>query len=132
MSRIVNLFFCHIPSSRYVFPDGTEAAFIAGRYATDDEDKIAHLNYEISKGHQHIFTDPEKLQCDEAELDPMEALKKKIIEDYVAQQAANALTESTSIQSALKPSSSAELTDVKTPEEVILGKSIPAIVLPAK
>lgn len=114
---LVNLFFSHIKSCRYVFPNGAEAAFINGQYATDDEGKIAHLNAEIAAGNIYIFTDPQRLQIDPKDLDPMEALKKKVIEQYLAEQAAQALTESASIPQALTPAGSNVLVDVPTAEQ---------------
>lgn len=123
----VNLFFSRMPSCRYVFPDGSEAAFIAGRYATSEGDKIQHLDSEISKGHQYIFRDPLQLACDESDLDPMEAMKKKIISEYLEQQAAQALTSSTSEQAPLKPASSADLVDTKTPEEIMLAAGLKVV-----
>lgn len=122
--KLVNLYFSRISSCRYVFPDGSEAAFISGRYSTDDPAKIANLDYEISKGHPHIFTDPDKLQVSESSLDPMEELKAKIISEYLAKQEQEAKnpTQSESIPQPLKPASSADLVDTKTVQEIALSQ----------
>jgi hypothetical protein len=121
MAKIVTLFFSHTPSMRIAFPDGSEASFIGSRYATDDADKIALLKSEIAKGIPSIYQKPDMMEIDEKELDPMEALKRKIIADAIAAGEIQALTTSTSQQSPLKPASSSDLVDVKTPEELILA-----------
>lgn len=117
----VQLFFCTIKSCRFVFPDGSEAAFIDGRYATSDPDKAAYLDYEISKGHPHIHRDLNNLECDAKMLDPMEELRAKIIKEAIEAGIVQAATTSESSQEPLKPASSADLVDVKTPEETILA-----------
>lgn len=120
---LLNVYYSRISSSRYVFPDGSEAAFIGGRYTTDDKDKIAHLNAEVEKGHPYIFVDPNLKQMDSADLDPMEVLKKKIIAEAIAAGEIQKVQTSESVQPALRPSSSADLVDVKTAEESALGIS---------
>ena len=118
----VQLFFSTIQSMRYVFPDGSEASFVGGRYATADEAKAAHLDYEISKNHPHIRRDASNLSCDESLLDPFEAMKKKIIEDAIAAGIVQRASNSESDAGQVKPAGSDVLVDVKTPEEIILAE----------
>lgn len=77
------LFKCSIPSCKYLFNDGHAAYFNQGRYATQDEDEVAELEAAIKARHPHIFVDPKESETDSAIADPMSALKKKIIEDYL-------------------------------------------------
>jgi hypothetical protein len=119
---LLNVFYSRINSCRYVFEDGSEAAFIGGRYTTDDPVKIAHLENEIKLGHPHIFVDPSMRQMDSDDLDPMEVIKKKIIAEAIAAGEIQRITQSSQYaQQALIPSSSSNLVDVKTAEEAALG-----------
>lgn len=131
----VNVFFARMSSCRYVFGDGSEAAFVGGRYTTDDPNKIAELNREIKLNHPHIYVDSAMVQVNSEDLDPMAVLKKRIIEEAIAAgelQRTNP-TESFSQQGALKPSSSADLVDVKSAEETTLSElgPTPAPVIPS-
>ena len=118
---LLNVYYSRINSCRYVFPDGSEAAFIGGRYTTSDPVKIAHLDNEVELGHPHIFVDPDLVQMDSADLDPMEVLKKKIIADAIAAGEIQKVQTSESTQPPLAPASSSDLVDVKTAEEAALG-----------
>jgi hypothetical protein len=119
---LLNVYYSRMSSSRYVFPDGSEAAFIGGRYTTDDKNKIAHLDTEIKKGNPHIFIDPSLVQMEASDLDPMEVIKKRIIAEAIASGEIQRTSSSSDYkQEALKPSSSSDLMDVKTAEESALG-----------
>jgi len=118
---IVQLFFSTIRSSRIVFPDGAEGAVIDGRFATSDPDKIAYMESEISKGHPFWYRDKSNLECEEKMLDPMEALRAKIIQEAIDAGVVQAASTSEYVQAPLKPSSSADLVDTKTPEEIALA-----------
>lgn len=72
------------PSCRYIFPDGKAATFVQGRYLTNIESEIRHLEAEVERG-SSISIDPNERVVDSLD-DPMEALRKKIIADYLAQQ----------------------------------------------
>ena len=76
------VFYSRVPNSNYIFPDGTQANFVGGRYATQDEGKAHHLREVVRQGNQHIYLDQEKLVLTEAELDPMAELKARIIAEY--------------------------------------------------
>ena len=53
---------------------------------TDREDEIAFLDEQIKLGHQMIFVkDNEKVVGSDA-IDPLAAIKKKAVEDYLKQQ----------------------------------------------
>lgn len=72
----------------YVFKKGEKANFIGGRYVTDIEAQIEELKEEIKSGNPTIYIDPNEMQVDSSELSPIETIKKKAIEEYLAQQAA--------------------------------------------
>ena len=78
------VFFSHIPNSTVIYPDGTVAAFIGGRYTTKDKYKASILQDAIAAGHPHIYVDTAKLQLTEAELDPMAEYKARVIAEYEA------------------------------------------------
>lgn len=121
---LLNVYYSRITSCRFVFPDGSEAAFIGGRYTTDDPVKISCLNNEVKLGHPHIFIDPNLIQMDHTDLDPMEVMRKKIIAEAIASgELQRVFTKSTSESQPLRPSSSSDLVDVKTAEEAALGIS---------
>lgn len=88
-SKTVNLYFSHIPNSRYVFPNGKEAAFAGGKYSTDNEEEIAHLNAEIKAGNQFIYTKEGQEVVSVDQLDPLYELKAQIRAQILAEQAAN-------------------------------------------
>lgn len=75
---LFTVFKSHILSCKYVFTDGTEAAFVNGRYMTDDEDRISELQKEITNKHPLIYVDDKEKTVDSTELDPMSALRAKI------------------------------------------------------
>lgn len=82
------LFKCAVPSCKYLFQDGHAAYFTEGRYATQDEKEIEELEAEIKAKHPHIYIDANEKETDAAVLDPMSNLKKRIIEEYLKDQAA--------------------------------------------
>ena len=65
------------------------AEFRGFDYFTDDPGKIKELDAEIANKHPSIYVDQNRLQVDSSEIDPMAAMKKRIIEEYLAQQAAH-------------------------------------------
>jgi hypothetical protein len=73
-------------SCKYIFKDGTNGYFIDGRMVTDNEDHIAEMEHEIKHKHPTFFIDDKDSTSDTPQLDPMSALKKKIIEDYLKEQ----------------------------------------------
>lgn len=83
-----NLYLSRISSIKYIFVNGKEANFILGQYITDAPEEIQQLDAEVKQGHPHIYTDPNKKEVDATYLDPVEAIKRKAIADYLAQQRA--------------------------------------------
>ena len=81
------LFFSRIPTVNYAFKDGTLAKFLFHKFATEDETQIAELEAECKKGHPIYYVDPEHTHITEAELNPMKAMRDKIIAEYLAEQA---------------------------------------------
>jgi len=78
-----------IPSCNYIFQKGKSAAFVNGTYRTANEAEIAELEAEISLGHPNIYIDAAEREIDSELVDPIAALRHKIIADYEAQKAAN-------------------------------------------
>ena len=74
-------FKCNIPSSRFVFKSGKVAHFNCGIYNTESQKEIDELNAEVAEGHPHITAAGE---ITAEQLDPMSALRAKIIEEYKA------------------------------------------------
>jgi hypothetical protein len=81
------LFFCSIPYSNYVFPNGKYAYFIDGKFVTDIVSEIEHLENEIANGHPCIFV-KEAERTVEVFADPIVALRAKIEKEIRAEMAA--------------------------------------------
>lgn len=112
-AKTVNLFFSHIPNSRYVFPNGQEAAFTGGRYATSQQWEIDHLNAEIAAGNLYIHTRAGQEVVTEEALDPMYEYKQRVIAEFIAKQATDPLSDKgTSEPQKLVPQSTADLGEV--------------------
>ena len=86
--QVYDVFFCHVPNSTFIFPNGALAVFTGGRYATSDPAKAAYLQYEIDQGNSHIFRNPECMQLKQEDLAPDAEYRKRVIAEYLAQQAA--------------------------------------------
>lgn len=84
----LHVFFGSIPSMKYILKNGKICNFIGGRYTTDLAHEIAELEEEITLGNPHMFINDQLRTMSKAELDPLHALKKRAIEEYLAQQAA--------------------------------------------
>lgn len=85
---MLKVFKSTIPSVNYLFKNGKPAIFVAGRYTTKVAHEVTELEEEIASGHPHLYVDKAELQIDEKHLDPMAALRDKIIADYLATEAA--------------------------------------------
>lgn len=81
-------FLSRVSSCRYIFKNGKEAAFINHKYLTDTLSEIEELQNEINQGHPTIYVDKNNLIVDTATLDPLHEIRKKAVEDYLAEQAA--------------------------------------------
>ena len=86
----LNVFQATMPSVNYIFGNGKPAIFVQGFYRTNVQWEIEEFDREIANGHPHIHRPSKKEdQVIESEmLDPMAALRAKIIADYKAQEAA--------------------------------------------
>lgn len=85
---IKKVFFSHLKSCVYMFKNGKPAYFINGEYHTDVPTEIDELTLECDQGNPAYFINPEKKEIDTAITDPLEHIKKKAIEEYLASQAA--------------------------------------------
>lgn len=108
----LRVFKATLPSVNYIFKNGKPAIFINGMYTTDVPFEIEELDAEIATRHPHIFIDSAMREIDSAKVDPIAALREKIIAEYQATMAAatsldNDLGNST--QGALKPASSVDI-----------------------
>jgi len=86
--EVFDVFFSHTPNSNFVFPNGQLAAFVGGRYVTNEPAKAAYLQYEIDQGHPTIYRKPECLTLDKASLAPDAEYRKQVIAQYLAEQSA--------------------------------------------
>lgn len=86
--KMKRLFLCTIQSCKYHFKNGKEANFISGEYATDAAEEIEQLDAEVAAMHPHIYIDPKRKEVDASTLDPLEVIKRKAVEEYIAAQAA--------------------------------------------
>lgn len=87
-TKIFQLFFSSVFSMQVISSKGKAMAFVGGRYWTDDEGEINDLQGLIDAGNQTIYRNENQLTIAEDELDPMNVLRKKIIAEYLAEQAA--------------------------------------------
>ncbi len=87
MSKQLFVFRSPIDSNNYIFKDGSRAAFVAGRYATDDSKKAAELQAEIEAGNYMFMpgTEEDKLIA-ESGGDPLAALRDKFFKEFQAEQ----------------------------------------------
>lgn len=86
----LKIYKCHIQSVNVILPSGKICVFVNGVYRTKDEGEIGFFDREVASGHPHIYIDPNESEVDESLVDPMAALRHKIIEEYKAAVAAAA------------------------------------------
>lgn len=75
-----------MPSMSVILANGKPCIFVNGYYRTDNPMEIGTLDSEVKAGHPHIFIDPNEVEVDSTLVDPMAALRHKIIEEYKASQ----------------------------------------------
>jgi hypothetical protein len=104
-------------SCNVILPDGVTLNFRMGMYSTADEGVIKYLDRQIAKNGfgGSIYIDPNARTITEEQENPMLALRKKIIAEYVAEQ--NAFLNpgndmGTSDQGKLKPASTSDIAPV--------------------
>jgi hypothetical protein len=73
-----------ILSCKFILSNGKNANFVNGIYRTDLDSEVAELQEEIKQGHPYISY---LGQVSAADLDPISVIKKKAVEEYLAQQA---------------------------------------------
>lgn len=81
----LHLFRSNLPSCKYIFRSGKVAEFVAGNYITKNQKEIDELNEEISYGHPHLFVEAGRTTVQADELDPLNALKKKLRQEILAE-----------------------------------------------
>jgi hypothetical protein len=108
----LRVFKATLPSINYIFKNGKPAIFINGMYTTDVPFEIEELDAEIATRHPHIFIDEAMREIDSAKVDPIAALREKIIAEYKATMAAATDQDNdrgNSVQGQLKPASSVDI-----------------------
>lgn len=80
----LRVFKATLPSVNYIFKNGKPAIFVNGMYTTDVPFEIEELDAEIATRHPHIFIDESMREIDSAKVDPIAALREKIIAEYKA------------------------------------------------
>jgi len=113
--KLYNVFYSTLESCRMITKGGRNIAFVLGKYVTAVPEEIQYLQEEISLGNSRISVIPGKEQMTADDLDPMKALKKQHIKEYLADQAlldknvaAGTLSESSSETQKLVPGSTAD------------------------
>ena len=79
-------YFATRPKISIVMPNGNRISFIAGSYITDDENEIKFLDDQIKDKHPMIFVKKGEETVTKEQLDPLAAVKEKVIADYLAKQ----------------------------------------------
>jgi len=136
---LLHVFKNSIPSCNYIFgsPEiaGKVAVFVSGVYRTDVTAEIEELQKEVALGHPHIYVDSNETTIDSVYLDPMVALREKIISEYLAAQtqAVDPTNDrGSSDQAAVKPANTQDIavaaaggaTAVLSPKLATLNKDI--------
>lgn len=85
---MLRVFKSTIPSVNYLFTNGKPAIFVNGTYRTDADWEITELEKEIALKHPHIYIDANEREIDSELVDPMANLRHRIIQEYLAKQAA--------------------------------------------
>lgn len=85
---ILKIYKSRLMSVNVVLASGKICSFVNGYYRTKNESEIGTFDAEIANGHPHIYIDPHESEVDESLVDPMAALRHKIIEEYKASMAA--------------------------------------------
>jgi hypothetical protein len=86
--KVYHKFYASRPRITIVREQGQRIFFNAGMYVTDNPDEVAFLQAEIKRGNRMIYTKTGEETVTQDQLDPMNALRKKIIEEYEANRAA--------------------------------------------
>jgi len=79
-------YFSTRPTINITMPSSKKIRFVGGVYMTDKEDEIAFLDNEVKLGHTMIFVKQGQETVNADALDPLAAIKKKAVEEYLEQQ----------------------------------------------
>ena len=77
-----------IPSVNYIFSNGKSAMFINNVFRTDIPSEVSALEYEVAQHHPHIYIDAAERTIESEMIDPMNALRAKVIAEYLKSQEA--------------------------------------------
>ena len=86
MSQKYNQYFSTRPRLSIAMKSGTIIRFVGGQYVTDVPDEISFLDEQIAAGHSMLYVKKGSETVTQEQLDPMAAIKKKAVEEYLAQQ----------------------------------------------
>ena len=103
-----------LPSVNYIFRNGKPAIFVNGKFCTDIPSEITELDEEIAAKHPIIFIDSAEREIDSAAVDPISALREKIIAEYKATMAAATSLDNdrgTAAPQQLKPASTLDVVE---------------------
>lgn len=119
VEKVYNVYYNSVGSCKMVTEAGRTIAFVGGKYVTDIEEEINYLNKELALGNSKLSVVPGQEQMTAEDLDPMAALKKQHIAEYLAEQEAQAgnlkagtLKESTSEVEKIVPGSTADIANL--------------------
>lgn len=110
--REYHVYYHTLKSCRMITREGRTISFVDGRYVTDVESEIAYLDEELALKNYQLSVVPGEEVMTTSQLDPMKALKKQFIAEYLEEEAAKAaaktagtLPESSSTPQQLTPGS---------------------------
>lgn len=86
MAGKLRVFKSRMGACNYVFADGNFAAFVGGKFYTDNATYIAELEAEVAAKHPVIYIDPAESEIDAVMVDPATAQRINIVAEYLAQQ----------------------------------------------
>lgn len=72
-----------IPSCKYIFLNGKEAAFLQGVFVTGVSSEITQLDEEVALGHPTIYRDENDMTVDTEALSPMELIRAQAREEAI-------------------------------------------------
>lgn len=107
-----HVFYSSMPSMQVIDDAGNPIIFVSGRFHTKDAKKIAFLQKMIADGTTSVFVRPDQLTMSDADLDPLEVLKKKHIQEYLEEQARHLNPEANVTESTQGPINAASTTDI--------------------
>lgn len=84
---ILNLYKSRFPYCKFSLQDGSSVEFVNGRFATDNQQAIRELDAEIRNKHPYIFKDPAQPTINTDEVDQLELIKQRAVQDYIRSQA---------------------------------------------